>query len=162
MSLQESSTGAHAVSVSLGGDHAGVRLKEWLRGRLDADGHEVVDHGTFGPDPVDFPDVAAATCAPVAAGQAARAVLVCGTGVGASIAANKIAGVRAAVIHDVYSAHQAVEHDDVNVACIGADVVGRALAYELVTTFLRARFDATDDHLRRVAKLDQLDTVRRS
>lgn len=143
--------------VAVGGDHAGVRLKGTLvRSLGDAD-HEVVDHGTFDDHPVDFPDITALTCASILDGRAARGLLVCGTGVGAAIAANKIAGIRAAVGHDVYSAHQAVEHDDVNVLCLGADIVGPRLALELAATFLRARFDASPEFVRRVAKLAAMD-----
>lgn len=143
--------------VGVGGDHAGVLLKESLVRWLDDAGHAVIDHGTFDEQPVDFPDIAALICTSVLDGRVARGLLVCGTGVGASIAANKIAGIRAAVGHDVYSAHQAVEHDDVNVLCLGADIVGPRLATELVATFLTARFDGSVDFTRRVAKLAAMD-----
>ena len=150
------------MRLAVGGDHAGIRLKVVLVERLRTDGHEVADLGTFDETPVDFPDIAQRTCAAVLDGSAERAILVCGTGVGAAIASNKIPGIRAAVGHDVYSAHQAVEHDDVNVLCLGADVVGPTLAAELVQTYLAARFDSAPEFARRVAMLAVMDEGRPS
>ncbi|TQF84498.1 ribose 5-phosphate isomerase B [Elioraea sp. Yellowstone] len=141
------------MRIALGCDHAGFPMKAEVLEVIRALGHEVEDLGTHTPDPVDFPDIARAVCDRVASGRADRGMLVCGTGVGASIAANKRRGIRAAVCHDVHSAHQSVEHDDVNVMCIGAQIVGPWLARDLVRAFLEARFDATEDHRRRVAKL---------
>lgn len=115
-------------------------MKAILIESLRADGHDVLDLGSFDESPVDFPQVAERICAAVLDGSADRGVLICGTGVGAAIASNKIPGIRAAVGHDVYTAHQAVEHDDVNVLCLGADIVGPTLAAELLRTFLAARF----------------------
>jgi ribose 5-phosphate isomerase B len=148
------------MRLAVGGDHAGVRLKAILVDRLRTDGNEVVDLGTFDDTPVDFPEIAQRTCAAVLDGSAERGILVCGTGVGAAIASNKVPGIRAAVGHDVYSAHQAVEHDDVNVLCLGADVVGPTLAAELVGIYLAARFDPAPEFARRVAMLADMDERR--
>lgn len=145
------------MKIVIGGDHAGFPLKKELADFLRSEGHQVDDVGTHSPDPVDFPDIARALCAKVVAGEADRGLMVCGTGVGAAIAANKIRGVRAAVCHDVHSAHQAVEHDDVNVMCMGAQIVGSWLARDLVEAFLAARFDDHPDFVRRVEKLGQLE-----
>ena len=120
-------------------------------------GYEVVDIGSFDCNPVDFPDIGAALCRVILEGGAKRGVMVCGTGVGASIAANKIKGIRAAVCHDVHSAHQSVEHDDVNVMCIGAQIVGPWLARDLLKAFLGAEFADTEEYRRRVAKLGELE-----
>lgn len=141
------------MRIALGCDHAGFPMKAQVLEVIRALGHEVEDLGTHSADPVDLPDIARAVCDRVVSGKAERGMLVCGTGVGASIAANKRKGIRAAVCHDVHSAHQSVEHDDVNVMCIGAQIVGPWLARDLVKSFLEARFDANDDHRRRVAKL---------
>lgn len=149
-----------AMRLAVGGDHAGVQLKAILVDRLRTDGHNVIDLGTFDQTPVDFPEIAQRICAAVLAGTAERGILVCGTGVGAAIASNKIPGIRAAVGHDVYSAHQAVEHDDVNVLCLGADVVGPTLAAELLRTYLAARFDPAPHYTRRVAMLAAMDEHR--
>lgn len=148
------------MRLAVGGDHAGVQLKAILVERLRTDGHNVIDLGTFDQTPVDFPEIAQRICAAVLDGTAERGILVCGTGVGAAIASNKIPGIRAAVGHDVYSAHQAVEHDDVNVLCLGADVVGPTLAAELLRTYLAARFDPAPHYVRRVAMLAAMDEHR--
>jgi ribose 5-phosphate isomerase B len=145
------------MEIAVGGDHAGFPLKgtvvEALRGR----GHRVTDLGTHTPEPVDFPDLTRVVCDAVRRGQAERAIMVCGTGVGACIAANKIPGIRAALCHDVYSAHQCVEHDDVNVMCLGAQIVGSTLALELIETFLAARFSTEEHFRRRVSKLAEME-----
>jgi ribose 5-phosphate isomerase B len=120
----------------------------------------VEDIGGFDPGPVDFPDIARRLATAILQGRAERGIMVCGTGVGASIAANKIRGIRAAVCHDVHSAHQSVEHDDVNVMCLGAQIVGLWLARDLVDAFLAARFSTDADFRRRVAKLAELDAER--
>lgn len=145
------------MRIAIGCDHAGYPMKAAVIEVIRDLGHEVEDLGTHSPEPVDFPDIARAVCSRVASGAASRGMLVCGTGVGAAIAANKRRGIRAAVCHDVHSAHQSVEHDDVNVMCIGAQIVGAWLARDLVRAFLEARFDATEDHRRRVAKLAELE-----
>ena len=128
------------MKVAIGADHAGYALKEALGARIAAAGHSVLDVGTHSEDPVDYPDYAAAVGRAVAEGRADRGVLVCGSGAGASIAANKVKGVRCAVTHDTYSAHQSVEHDDVNVIAVGSRVIGVRVAEEIVDAFLGARF----------------------
>ncbi len=145
------------MKIAVGGDHAGFPLKGPVVERLRAWGHEVTDLGTHSPEPVDFPDLTQRVCDTVRRGEAERAVMVCGTGVGACIAANKIPGIRAALCHDVYSAHQCVEHDDVNVMCLGAQIVGSTLALELIKTFLDARFSTEEHFRRRVRKLHEME-----
>lgn len=145
------------MKIAIGCDHAGFPMKALVIEEARALGHEVEELGSFTPAPVDFPDIARAVCDAVRKGDAARGILVCGTGVGASIAANKLRGIRASVCHDVHSAHQSVEHDDVNVMCIGAQIVGPWLARDLVAAFLRAEFHATEDHVRRVRKLGEME-----
>lgn len=145
------------MRIALANDHAGFPLKGAVVDALRAARHEVVDVGTVDDSPVDFPVIARRVTDLVVAGEADRGVLVCGTGVGASIAANKIPGIRAAVIHDAFSAVQAVEHDDVNVACLGAWIVGVKLAAVNLEAFLRARFSADPDFRRRVDQLADLD-----
>lgn len=145
------------MKLVVGGDHAGYPLKgpviEWLL----AAGHAVEDMGTHSAEPVDFPDIAAAVCNAVREGRAERGILVCGTGVGACIAANKIDGIRAALCHDVYSAHQCVEHDDVNILCLGCQIVGIKLVEEILRAFLAAEFSTEEHFRRRVAKLAELE-----
>jgi ribose 5-phosphate isomerase B len=142
------------VKVAVAADHAGFPLKERMMDAIRAARHEVVD---CGPDQVvpgdDYPDYAERVARAILDGRAERAVLVCGSGVGASVAANKFAGIRAALCHDTFSAHQGVEDDSMNVLCLGARVVGPALAEELVTAFLRARFSGAERHVRRLAKV---------
>ena len=145
------------MRVALGNDHAGYSLKAHVRELLESLGHEVIDRGAPSEDPVDFPDITWDTCDLVRRGEADRAVLVCGTGQGAVMAANKIAGIRCALAHDVYSAHQSVEHDDANALAIGAWVIGRATAGEVIESFLNAQFDDDDDTVRRVQKLHELE-----
>jgi ribose 5-phosphate isomerase B len=147
------------LKIALGNDHAGYPLKNYVRGILESLGHDVIDCGTDSEDPVDFPDIVWATCRPVRSGEADRAVLVCGTGVGAVMAANKIVGIRCALGHDVYSAHQSVEHDDANAIAMGAWLIGRATAAEVLQSFLAASFDNDEDTVRRVAKLHELELV---
>jgi ribose 5-phosphate isomerase B len=146
------------MRLVIGSDHAGWVLKSAVVQHIRELGHEVVDVGSHDDQPVDFPDVARAVAAKIVAGEVERGIMVCGTGVGASIAANKMKGIRAAVCHDVHSAHQSVEHDDVNVMCIGAQIIGPWLAADLVTAYLGARFAVEDeDFRRRVEKLHQMD-----
>lgn len=145
------------MKIVIGSDHAGFPLKADIVSVLQELGHNVEDIGSFTPDPVDFPDIAGLLCEKVRSGAAQRGILVCGTGVGAAIAANKINGIRAAVCHDVHSAHQSVEHDDVNVMCIGAQIVGPWLARDLVAAYLGAEFDRNEDFVRRVEKLSALE-----
>lgn len=145
------------MKIVLGGDHAGFPLKVKVAHQLEAWGHEVHDVGTHDTAPVDFPDVTAALVAKLRDGTAERGLLVCGTGVGASIAANKFRGIRAALCHDVHSAHQCVEHDDANVMCIGGWIVGEKLAYDLISAFLGATFSTDEAFRRRVAKLGEIE-----
>lgn len=146
------------MRIALGCDHAGFPLKDQVRQVLEGLGAQVSDHGTHSADPVDFPDVAGRVCEAVRGGAADRGLLVCGTGVGAAIAANKHRGIRASVCHEPYSARQGVEHDDVNVLCVGAWIVGPAVVTEVVRAFLDARFRGDDaDFARRVAKLHDLE-----
>ena len=148
-------------SVAIGGDHAGHALKNAVIRFLEKEGHKVEDCGSYSPDPIDFPDIAQLISRRVLEGRAQRGILVCGTGVGACIAANKIPGIRAAVCHDIYSSHQCVEHDDVNVACIGAQVVGASVTEECLRAFLSAEFSNEDHFRRRVAKLADLERAER-
>jgi len=141
------------VRVAIAADHAGFPLKQELAPWLRSSGHEVIDLGTNSTDPVDYPDYADAIAQAVLAGQAARGVLICGSGVGASVAANKVPGIRAGLCHDTYSAHQGVEHDDMNVLGLGARVIGVELARELVRAFLGAVFTREPRHVRRLGKI---------
>ncbi|MGO4571114.1 ribose 5-phosphate isomerase B [Microvirga sp. 2TAF3] len=145
------------MRLVIGSDHAGWALKGAVIDHLKALGHDVVDVGSYDDKPVDFPDVARKVAGKITAGEVERGIMVCGTGVGASIAANKMKGIRAAVCHDVHSAHQSVEHDDVNVMCIGAQIVGPWLAKDLISSFLAAEFSTDEDFRRRVAKLHEMD-----
>jgi ribose 5-phosphate isomerase B len=138
---------------AIGADHAGWSYKRTMAAELRDAGHEVLDVGTDGPDPVDYPDFARAVAERVAAGEADRGIVFCGSAVGVSIVANKVPGVRAGVCHDTYSAHQCVEHDDANVLCLGERVIGIELAREVVRAFLGARFTGEDRHRRRLEKL---------
>jgi ribose 5-phosphate isomerase B len=148
------------MRIAIAADHAGFDLKERLRGALEAAGHDVRDLGTDGPQPVDYPDFARAIAVEVTAGRAERGVLLCGSGVGASVAANKVRGVRAGLCHDCYSARQGVEHDDMNVLVLGARVIGPALASDLVSAFLAARFSGEDRHVRRLKKIRDMEERR--
>ena len=145
------------MRLAVGGDHAGFPLKGPVIDFLRALGHEVTDFGTHSAEPVDFPDIARSVCGAVQSGAAERGVMVCGTGVGACIAANKIAGIRAALCHDTYSAHQCVEHDDVNVLCVGAWIVGIRVAEEILRAFVAAEFSTAEEFRRRVHKLSLLE-----
>jgi ribose 5-phosphate isomerase B len=145
------------VRVGLACDHAGFPLKAQLLAGIAREGHQALDLGTHSSAPVDYPDVARSLGEALMRGEIERGVLVCGSGVGVSIAANKLPGVRAAVCHDVYSAHQGVEHDELNVLTLGARVIGSALADELLTAFLRARFSAEPRHVRRSQKIRALE-----
>jgi RpiB/LacA/LacB family sugar-phosphate isomerase len=141
------------MQLVLGADHAGFELKKILNEYLQQNGHLVLDVGTYGPEPVDYPDYAEAVGMTVLRGEAERGILICGSGVGVSVAANKIAGIRAGICHDCYSAHQGVEHDDMNVLVMGARIIGMELAKDLCTTFLKARFSGEERHRRRLAKM---------
>jgi RpiB/LacA/LacB family sugar-phosphate isomerase len=145
------------MRIVLGSDHAGFVLKQHLVELVKKLGHEILDVGTYGPEPVDYPDYALAVAEAIRGGQAERGVLLCGSGVGASVALNKVPGLRGAVCHDTYSAHQGVEHDDMNVLVLGARIIGPALADELVNAFLPARFSGEPRHLRRLAKVQAIE-----
>jgi ribose 5-phosphate isomerase B len=147
-----------AMRVALGADHAGFEMKRDLAGALAQQGHEILDLGTHSSAPVDYPDIAEAVAMAVRNGQVDRGVLVCGSGAGVAVAACKFPGVRAAVCHDCYTARQAVEHDDLNILCLGARVIGPALARVLVETFLAAGFQAEERHLRRVAMIEAIES----
>jgi ribose 5-phosphate isomerase B len=141
------------MRIAVAADHAGFPLKQELAATLLQQGHEVVDLGCHSTAPIDYPDAAEAVAGLIRDSGAERGIIVCGSGAGVSIAANKFPGVRAAVCHDTYTAHQAVEHDDMNVLCLGARIIGGAVALELVTAFLGARFSGEDRHLRRLNKV---------
>ena len=146
------------MRVAAAFDHRGVKLRERVLEEIVRVGHEPVDLGTDAGEPrIDYPDKAREIGESVLGGEAERGVLVCGSGVGASVAANKLPGIRAAVCHDVYSAHQGVEHDDMNVLCLGSDVVGPELAAELVRAFLHARFDGGERYVRRLEKVEAME-----
>jgi RpiB/LacA/LacB family sugar-phosphate isomerase len=145
------------VRVAIGADHAGFELKEDLAKLLAEQGYAIFDMGTHSESPVDYPDYAAAVGRAVREGRADRGVIVCGSGAGAAIAANKVKGVRAVLAHDTYTAHQSVEHDDANVIAVGSRVVGQALAEEVTTAFLLARFTGEDRHVRRLEKVKAIE-----
>jgi len=139
-------------------DHRGTKLRERVLAELDALGHELVDLGTDAPEPkVDYPDKARELGEALLAAEGERGILVCGSGVGASVAANKLRGIRAALCHDTYSAHQGVEHDDMNVLCLGSEIVGAELAGELVRAFLAARFGGEERFVRRLEKIQDME-----
>jgi ribose 5-phosphate isomerase B len=144
--------------IGIAADHGGYELKEYLVGMLRDAGHEVLDFGDEEPKlDDDYPDFVVPLARAVACGEVERGVAICGSGVGASVVANKVAGVRACLIHETFSAHQGVEDDNLNVMCLGGRVVGDALAWELVKTFLDARFSGAERHRRRLAKVAELE-----
>lgn len=148
------------MRIVVGSDHAGFSLKAAVVEHIKALGHQVVDVGSFDEKPVDFPDIAKLVTGSVVDKKADRGLMVCGTGVGAAIAANKVKGIRAAVCHDVHSAHQSVEHDDVNIMCLGAQIVGPWLAKDLISAYLGAEFSTSEEFRRRVEKLHAMDAKR--
>lgn len=145
------------MRVAIGADHEGYLLKDEIARVLTADGYEVIDKGTCGPEPVDYPDYARIVGDAVRTGAADRGILICGSGIGVCVAANKLAGIRAGLCHDVYSAHQSVEHDNINVLCLGPNIIGTKLALDLVKIWLNARFSGADRHLRRLHKIDEIE-----
>jgi len=145
------------MRIALGNDHCGYPMKGEIIAWLESMGHEVEDCGCHSDQPVDFPDIAKQVCSAVTEQRADRGIMLCGTGVGAAIAANKIRGIRAAVCHDYHSAHQCVEHDDVNVACIGAQIIGPWLAKDILGAFLSAEFSTEAHFRRRVQKLSEME-----
>ena len=148
------------MKVAVAFDHRGTKLRERVLADLAVLGHEAVDLGTDAPEPrVDYPDKARELAAAIRSGEAERGILVCGSGVGASVAANKIPGIRAAICHDTYSAHQGVEHDDMNVLCLGSEIVGGELAGELVRTFLAAEVDGGERYVARLPKIEEMEAA---
>jgi ribose 5-phosphate isomerase B len=141
------------MRIALSADHAGYHLKQQILARLAQQGHDVLDLGTHSQAPVDYPDMAADVARAMRDEHCERGLLVCGSGAGVSIAANKFPGIRAAVCHDTYAAHQAVEHDDMNVLALGARIIGPSLAFEIVDAFLRASFSGEERHRRRLDKV---------
>jgi len=145
------------MKIACAFDHAGFPLKELVLQVVADDGHEAIDLGTNSTEPVDYPDIARAGADAVREGRADRAVVVCGSGAGVAVAACKVPGIRAACAHDTYTAHQCVEHDDVNVLCLGARVVGPALAADCIRAFLGANFTGEERHVRRLAKIQAIE-----
>jgi ribose 5-phosphate isomerase B len=149
------------VRVAVAFDHRGFKLRGEILILLRDEGHDAVDLGVDAPEPkVDYPDLARTLGETLLAGDADRGVFVCGSGVGASVAANKLRGIRAAICHDVYSAHQGVEHDDMNVLCLGSEVVGPSLAADLVKTFLQAQFGGGERYRRRLEKIKEMEGMK--
>src|SRR5450631_1648759 len=146
------------MKLVIAADHAGFSLKEEMRVVLEVQGHEVVDLGAFNTEPSDYPDFAEAVGKALEAGQAERGILICGSGVGVCVAANKMPGIRASMCHDNYSAHQGVEHDNMNVLVLGARIIGSSLASELVQTFLKANFQSGQERfVRRLNKVNAIE-----
>ena len=146
------------MKLVVGADHAGFPLKEEVRGYLERLGHEVIDVGAYNAEPSDYPDFAEALGRVLIARRADRGILICGSGVGVNVAANKLPGVRACMCHDTYSAHQGVEHDDMNVLVMGARIIGPALAFDLVASFLHAHFQKQEDRfVRRLNKVKEIE-----
>lgn len=142
------------MKIAIGADHAGFPLKEEVRRFVESLGHEVMDLGAYNTEPSDYPDFAEAVGRAMIAGRAERGILICGSGVGVNVAANKMPGIRACMCHDTYSAHQGVEHDDMNVLVMGARIIGPALAFDLVTNYLNAKFQQKEERfVRRLNKV---------
>ena len=147
------------VRIAFGNDHAGYRVREEVLAYLKTQDVEIIDHGSDSPDPVDFPILSRNVCETVLSGKADKGILLCGSGLGAAMAANKYRGIRAGVCHDTYSAHQGVEHDNMNILCIGGQIVGPWLIKDIIKAYLIAEFDGTDDVVRRVGMVNSLGTV---
>lgn len=145
------------MKIAVGCDHGGFPLKSTVIELIEEIGHEALDQGAFDESPSDYPDYAGKVGRAVQSGLADRGIIICGSGVGAAVAANKLVGVRAGLCHDTYSAHQSVEHDDVNVLAIGARIIGPALAEEIIRAFVGAEFSGEERHLRRLAKVNALE-----
>jgi RpiB/LacA/LacB family sugar-phosphate isomerase len=150
------------MKVAIASDHAGFLMKQNVAEYLKKNGYDVIDLGTNSQDPVDYPDFSEAVGLALLEGKAERGIVICGSGVGASVAANKIPGIRAGLCHDHYSAHQGVEHDDMNVLVLGSRVIGLEMAHELVLAFLNAKFTGEDRHQRRLAKIKSIENRWRS
>ncbi len=147
-----------SLRLAIGGDHAGFPLKELVIDHFSGQVSELIDCGTHDSAPCDYPDFAVEVAERISSGQADRGLLICGSGVGVSVAANKITGIRAAICHDTYSAHQGVEHDDMNVLCIGGRIIGSELAFEIIRSFLGARYAPEERHARRLQKILALES----
>jgi ribose 5-phosphate isomerase B len=145
------------MKISLGNDHFGFSMKKEVLEILESLGCEVFDHGCYNENPVDFPDIAKLVCSDIVNGKADRGIMVCGTGIGASIAANKIPGIRAATVHDVHCAHQGVEHDNMNLLTMGSRIIGPWLARDIIKAYIEAEFSTDKDFRRRVEKLAEMD-----
>ena len=145
------------MRLGVGGDHFGFPMKGSLIKYLQSKGHQVIDYGTYSEEPVDFPDITQQVTSAILSKKVKRGILVCGTGVGAAIAGNKVPGIRAAVTHDTYCAHQGVEHDDVNLICIGAWIIGPSVAKEVLDAFVNAKFSDDPNFKRRVKKLTEME-----
>lgn len=146
------------MNIAIAADHAGFPLKDSMIAIARKLGHEVADLGTCSTDPVDYPDIARSVAEALQSGRAERAILICGSGIGACVAANKFRGVRGGTCHDTFSAHQSVEDDDSNVMCLGARIIGPSLAGELVRAFLNAKFSGAERHIRRLKKIEEIET----
>ena len=147
------------MKIAIGSDHAGFSLKKQINDELIRLGYEVMDFGSYDSKPVDFPFIAQKVSHAVLSQSAHKGIMFCGTGIGAAIACNKVAGIRAAVCHDIYSAHQCVEHDNVQILCLGNQVIGHTVALELIQVFLNASFSNAPEFRRRVAMLDDMDSM---
>jgi ribose 5-phosphate isomerase B len=145
------------MRIAVGADHAGYEMKRDLAAHLARQGHDILDVGTHSPAAVDYPDIAADVASAIRSGQVDRGIIVCGSGAGVAVVASKFPGIRAAVCHDPYTARQAVEHDDLNVLCLGARVIGPALARLLADTFIASTFSGEDRHVRRLAKINAIE-----
>ncbi len=145
------------MKVAIGSDHGGFSLKKLIVPFLRAKGHEVIDVGAYDEEPSDYPDFAEAVSKTIIKGEAERGILICGSGVGTCIVANKFTGIRASVCHDTYSAHQGVEHDDMNVLCLGARIVGIEVVKELITAFLSASLKQEERYIRRLKKVEEIE-----
>ncbi len=145
------------MRIAIGADHEGWQLKNEIADMLRQEGHQVSDLGTSGPEAVDYPIYAKAVGESVRSGESERGILVCGSGVGVSVAANKMHGIRAGLCHDMYSAHQSVEHDNTNVLCLGPNIIGAKLAFDLVHVWLNARFTGAERHVRRLSEIDEIE-----
>ena len=148
------------MRIAIGSDHAGYKLKAALLNQLSEREDELIDFGCHDEMAVDFPDVAKLVCKAILDGEAERGIMFCGSGVGAAIACNKVPGIRASVCHDIYTAHQCVEHDAVQIITMGSDIIGPVVALELIDIFLNARFSGGDEFKRRIAKLQEMEKVR--
>ncbi|OGC90477.1 MAG: ribose 5-phosphate isomerase B [candidate division Zixibacteria bacterium RBG_16_53_22] len=145
------------MKVAMTSDHAGYQLKQAIVSAIESDGHELIDLGTNSEEPVDYPDFALRIALVIAGGDADRGIFICGSGVGGNVAVNKVPGIRAGLCHDTYSAHQGVEHDNMNILCLGSRVVGKELAIELCRAFLNAEFSNEDRHIRRLEKIEEIE-----